>query len=192
MLGRVSPGVPHPSSPCCGKRVWMRRAPFRVPWGCVGSRGWAAGQGAEQASPGSSLPGLAGAVEERGWGLFSCRGSAGSPSRGGEHPPRGTNFLRRGIFSETQSGWEARGRLASGGAVPCQEPLFPEPHTPEGRPVLRGDSGVTPGPPSSLGRSGRLWGCCSHPRPGCGALMLPTPGDAAGGPAGADPFCILE
>lgn len=66
--------------------------------------------------------------------------------------------------------------------MPCQEPLFPEPHAPKGRQALRGDRGVTPGPPSSLGAA-------PSPEP---ALMLPTAGDAAGGPASADPFCILE
>lgn len=63
--------------------------------------------------------------------------------------------------------------------MPCQEPLFPQPHAPEGHPALRGDTGVTPGPPSSLGRAGML-------------LPAQTAGDAAGGPAAADPFCILE
>lgn len=84
-------------------------------------------------------------------GLFLCWGSAGSPSRGGEHPPRGRNFLHRDIFSETQSEWKgAEGRLASGGAAPCQEPLFLGPCTPKGHPVLRGDCRVTLGPATSL------------------------------------------
>lgn len=127
--GRVSPGFRPPrsrilaSSQCCGKGVWMQNSSFHVDCGCIpspktpGSCGWAAGtdEGAEPASPGRSSPARARCGQRvlrqsSAGGLFLCRGSAGSPSRGGEHPPRSRNFLHCDIFSETQSKVEGSGR----------------------------------------------------------------------------------
>lgn len=75
---------------------------------------WGQREGAEWVPPSYSSPAPARCgqwVPQRtlAGGLFLCRGSAGSPSRGGEHPPRGRNFLHRDIFSETQSEWKGAG-----------------------------------------------------------------------------------
>lgn len=66
--------------------------------------------------------------------------------------------------------------------MPCQEPLFPEPHAPRGR---EGTAGSPRDPPSSLGAApspepaaGRWWG--RHP----GLLRVVQPV--------LIPFCVLE
>lgn len=83
---------------------------------CPGAAGglWGQREGAKQASPAHSSPARARCRQQvpqrsSAGGLFLCWRSAGSPSRGGEHPPHGRNFLRRDIFSEIQSEWKGAG-----------------------------------------------------------------------------------
>lgn len=150
----------------------------------------------------SLLPGLGvGSGSRRGarlGGLFLCRGSAGSPSRGGEHPPRGRNFLRCDIFSETQSEWKGAGgrrQISIGRSCALPRAFVPGGTRSQGTPgPVRGQWGHPWDPPPPWERGQECGGGCLHPGllPGCRAVTLLTPRDPACGPAGDVAFCILK
>lgn len=188
----------------------MQNTSFHVDCGCVtspkmpGGLRWTVGQRevTEWVSPSHSSPARAWCgqrVLQRtlAGGLFLCRGSAGSPSRGGEHPPRGRNFLHRDIFSETQSEWKGEGgrrQISIGRSCALPRAFVPRAMRSQGTPSLvRGQWGHPWDLPPSW-EGGRSAGGCLHPSPlpGCRAVMLLTPRDAACGPAGDVPFCILK
>lgn len=89
-----------------------------------------------------------------GLGGYFCAGAVQEAPPGEEsiHPAAETSSTVIFLVKHKASGreQEAEGRLASGGAAPCQEPLFLGPCTPKGHPVLRGDCRVTLGPATSL------------------------------------------
>lgn len=76
----------------------------------------------------------------------------------------------------------------------CQGPLFPGPCAPEGHPVLWGGTLGSPLVPCTSLGIGKEHGEGLHPSalPACGVVTVLTPRDAACGPAGDAPFCILQ
>lgn len=105
--------------------------------------------------PSSPARAWCGSCRGAGLGGYFCAGAVQEAPPGEEsiHPAAETSSAAIFLVKHKASGREreAGGRLASGGAAPCQEPLFPGPCAPKGHLVLRGDSGVTLGPATSLG-----------------------------------------